>query len=164
MANKGRNGQGTFRRTKCGSIEYRLPYYDENDIRRTKSFTADSEEACLERADEFIRELSMKLIIIEPDATIPDIMKQKVYNDYVKNYTGEQGYDRNLYTIRIIEEGPIGKIPIADISEDMLLSFLEQIRHYSNTVVRKIFSMVSAAYKMVSDAPSQKDRIKRSEA
>jgi len=148
MANKGRNGQGTFRRTKSGSIEYRLPYYDENDIRRTKSFTAESEEACLERADEFIQKLEIKLIHIEPNATIPDIMKQKVYNDYVKNYTGEQGYDRNLSAIRIIQECNIGDIPIADITEDMLLAFLEQIRSYATTTIRKVYSLVSTAYKM----------------
>ena len=148
MANKGRNGQGTFRRTKSGSIEYRLPYYDENDVRRIKSFTADSEAACLERADEFMRKLEIKLIHIEADATIPEIMKQKVYNDYVKNYTGEQGYDRNLSAIKIIEESFIGNVPIADIPEDMLMDFLEQIRSYATTTIRKLFSLVSTAYKM----------------
>lgn len=151
MANKGRNGKGTFRRTKSGSIEYRLPYYDENDIRRTKSFTADTEEECLARADEFIHKLEIKLINIKSDATIPDIMKQKVYNDYVKNYTGEQGYDRNLSAIKIIEESFIGNVPIADISEAMILDFLEQIRGYATTTIRKLYSMVSTSYKMAYD-------------
>lgn len=151
MANKGRNGQGTFRRTKSGSIEYRLPYYDENDVRRTKSFTADTKEECLERADEFLRKLEVKLIHIDADATITDIMKQKVYNDYVKNYTGEQGYDRNLSVIRIIEDSMIGKIAIRDISEDILSRFLEEITSYATTTVRKLYSMVATAYKMAYD-------------
>ena len=151
MANKGRNGQGTFRRTKSGSIEYRLPYYDENDVRRTKSFTADTKEECLERADEFMRKLEVKLIHIDADATIPDIMKQKVYNDYVKNYTGEQGYDRNLSVIRIIEDSIIGKMAIRDISEDILNRFLEEITSYATTTVRKLYAMVATAYKMAYD-------------
>ena len=36
-------GKGTFRRTKSGSIEYRIAYYDDNNVRRIKSFTADTD-------------------------------------------------------------------------------------------------------------------------
>ena len=38
-------------------------------------------------------------------------------DDFEKNYTGEQGYARNLETLAIIEKSAIAYIPIVDIKE-----------------------------------------------
>ena len=151
MERKESKGKGTFKVTKSGSLEYRLPYYDEDNIRRTKSFTAKTKEECLQRADEFIKKTESKSLRILPDATIPDIMEQKVYNDYMKNYTGEQGYDRNLYILRTIRAGSIGNIPIADITEEQLNQYFSEITRYSGTIIRRIYSFISTAFKMASD-------------
>lgn len=151
MSKQESKAKGSFKTTRSGSIEYRIPYYDENNIRRIKSFTASSKEECLERADEFLKKNEMKLIQITANATIPEIMEQKVYNDYCKNYTGEQGYDRNMHVIRAIAKSSIGDIPIADITEEQLQQYLNEITSYSNVMVRRIFSYVSTAYKMACD-------------
>ena len=148
MSRQESKGKGTFRRTKSGSLEYRIAYYDDNNVRRTKSFTADTEEECLKRASNFLKSHEISLIKFEADATIPEIMKKKAQSDYLKNYTGEQGYDRNLQTISIIENSYIGTTPISNISEAQLRIFLEEITTYSNTVIRKLFAMVSAAFKL----------------
>lgn len=143
--------KGTFRETRSGSLEYRSPYYDAYGERRIKSVTADSEEACYERADEFIFKLEQKLIGIDMDATIPDILTAKAENDFQKNYTGEQGYDRNLQTIAIIKRSAIGRMPIAHVNDTHLEDFLQSITRYSNTVIRKIYSMLRVAFRLAYD-------------
>ena len=140
--------KGTFRITKVGSIEYRVPYYDSSGTRRIKSFTAKTKEECQERAYEFLRKNEVKLIKILPNATIEDIVRQKVENDYVKNYCSEAGYDRNLHAVSIIENGRLGGIPIKEVTEDMLFCFLDDITSYSASIVRKVFRMISTAYEM----------------
>ena len=141
-------GKGTFRRTKSGSLEYRISYYDDNNVRRIKSFNAQTEEECMKRASEFLRIHELNLIKIDEESTISEIMQKKAYNDYLKNYTGEQGYDRNLHIISIIERSSIGSIPIGKITEKQLMWFLEEITSYSNTIIRKVFAMVSTAFKL----------------
>ena len=146
-----RKDKGTFRVTKSGSIEYRISYYDDRGTRRIKSFTGKTKEECRDRAYEFLRKNETKLIEIKPDASIVDIVRQKVENDYVKNFCNEPGYDRNLHVIAILEKGSIGTIPIRDVTEDMLYDYLESVTTYSQTVIRKIFAMIAAAYDMAYD-------------
>ncbi len=148
MADAGYKEKGTFRITKSGSVEYRFPYYDEFGKRRIKSVTARTEEACLDRADDFIEDYKNRTIGVDYDATIADILRKKAESDYKKNYTGIQGYDRSLKTIQIIERSVIGHIPIADIKEFQLEVFLENITTYSNTMISKIYSMLCSAYRL----------------
>ena len=146
--NVGKNIKGTWRKTKNGRIEYRFYFKDEYGIRRMKSITADSEDECLDRADEFMWKLSQKLIGIDLDSTIPDILHEKIDNDYKKNFTHEQGYDRNLQTIAIIERSIIGHMPIVNINEKHMEIFLQNITSYSNGVIRKVYSMLRTAFQM----------------
>ena len=146
-----RKDKGTFRVTKSGSIEYRISYYDDRGTRRIKSFTGKTKEECRDRAYEFLRKNETKLIEIKPDASIVDIVRQKVENDYVKNFCNEPGYDRNLHVLAILEKGSIGTIPIRDVTEDMLYDYLESVTTYSQTVIRKIFAMIAAAFDMAYD-------------
>lgn len=143
--------KGTFRITRSGSIEYRIPYYDARGIRRTKSFTGKTEDECKERAYEFLRKNEVKLIEIKPASSIVDIARQKLENDYVKNYCNEPGYDRHLHTIKIVEKGSIGTIPIRDVTEEMLYDYLESVTTYSQTVLRKIFAIIASAFDMAYD-------------
>ena len=43
-----------------------------------------------------------------------EIIKKKLDSDYQKNLCGEQGYSRNLDTLRIIENGNIGNVRIIE--------------------------------------------------
>lgn len=143
--------KGTFRTTKSGSIEYRIPYYDALGKRRIKSFTGDTKDECKDRAYEFLRLNEVKLIEIKPDSSIVDIAKQKVENDYVKNYCNEPGYDRKLHTLAILEKTHIGTIPIKDVTEGMLYDYLESVTTYSQSVLGKIFAMIASAFDMAYD-------------
>lgn len=138
--------KGNFRITKSGNIEYRVSYYDATGKRRVKSFTGKSKDECKDRAYEFLRKNETKQIDIKPNSSIVDIAKQKIENDYIKNYCSEPGYDRHLQTLAIIEKGSIGTIPIKDVTEEMLFDYLNSITTYSPSVIRKIFAMIASAF------------------
>ena len=112
---RNRNGVVSCIVLPSGNIEYRFTYTDEYGNRKVKSVTGVSENHCLERAEEFLARLRQKLEGINLDATIPELLYEKIKSDFRKNYTGEQGYERNLRTIETIDKSAIGQMPIADI-------------------------------------------------
>lgn len=93
---RAKKGTGTIRQVPSGKYEYRVSYYDDLGKRKRKSFSCWSPEECIEKAETFLTRLAQLSRGMDPDSTIVDIMRSKVENDYQKNYTGEQGYDRNL--------------------------------------------------------------------
>lgn len=146
-----RNGEGTWRMTAAGNIEYRFTYTDEYGNRRIKSVTGVSENHYYERAEEFLYKIEQKLNGISYDATIPELLYEKVESDYRKNYTGEQGYERNLRTIEAIEKSAIGYMPIVDVKTFHIERYLESLTHYSNNTIGKFYSMLKTAFTIATD-------------
>ena len=140
--------QGSFRKTKAGRWEYRLYYKDEFDVRRSKSFTADTQDECMKRAAAFMTRVQKHLKGVDVDQTIPDILRQKVTSDYEMGYTREQGYDRSLKTIDIIERHLLGQIPIIDVEIIHIDSFLRSVTRYSNNTISKIYTMLVSAFRI----------------
>ncbi|MDO4860761.1 MAG: site-specific integrase [Bacillota bacterium] len=149
---RGKRGDGSIRRTKHGTYEYRISYYDEYGQRRSKSFTCKTIDECVDRAEEFKKEVSMRMKFIRPNATISEILRNKAKIDYEKNHTGEQGYDRTLSTIEILERGGIGNMKIADVRPRQIEQYLSSITYYSNAVIGKIYGLLRAAFRMAYDA------------
>ena len=139
MSNSVSNIKGSFKTTKAGSIEYRFYYYDENNINRKKSITAATAEECLRRANEFIKNKGFKSLRETPNIKLVEIIEKRIKDDYKKNVTGVQGYDRNMSTLRIIVRSSIGDMAIADITTKQLEAFLKEVRHYSTKVLHKIY-------------------------
>ena len=44
-------GTGSFRYNRSGTLEYRFPYRDEDNVARRKSVTGKNERECLDKAD-----------------------------------------------------------------------------------------------------------------
>ena len=147
MQGRNSNGQGSFRK-KGDKIEYRISYIDEYGRTKSKSFTADTREICLQRAEAFLEQQELKQAGMDPDITIPGILYRKAKSDYEKNYIREQGYGRTLGTIRIIEKSGIGTMPIAQVTGAHLEAFLCSITHYSNSMINKFYTMLRSAYRM----------------
>lgn len=139
-------GIGTFRK-KGNKIEYRVTFKDEFGRAQRKSFSADTEDICLDRADAFLERLEQRMLGLQPDVSIAEILERKVEYDYKKNYTGPQGYGRSMGTIKIIRKHGIGNMPIAEVDGAHLDDFLSYITRYSNTTISKIYSMLRLAYK-----------------
>ncbi len=140
------NTDGSISRKENGTVEYKLRYYDEFDVKKRKSFTGPDVETCKQRAKEFLDKLNKKKGGIDLDATIPDILHEKCKSDYEKNYVHAQGYNRNLYSISIIEKGVIGHIPIVDLTSHQIDYFLRTLTHYANSTISKVHSMMKKAY------------------
>jgi len=149
---RGKRGMGTIRKTKAGNYEYRISYFDEFNRRKFKSFTCPTVEECVGRAEAFKEEMKYKQGIMRRDTTLGDIIRQKIETDYERNFTGEPGYDRNLKTLATIERDGIGKIPIKDISNKQMEAYLKHITKYANTVIRKMYGLIKAAYKIAYDS------------
>ena len=143
--------QGCWRENRSGNIEYRFRYTDEYGKRREKSITGVSVDHCLERTEEFLAKLENKKNGINLDATIPEILYKKVKNDFKKNYTGEQGYQRNLRTIETIEKNLVGQMPISEVKIHHIETYLQSLTRYSNTTISKFYSMLKLAFTIAVD-------------
>ena len=141
-----RKGEGSFSVKPSGNLEYKFRYTDEYGRRKTKSVSGVSERHCYERAEQFLYQLEQKLRFIDYDATITQLLREKIEKDYQKNYIGEQGYDRYLKTLGIIERSAMGHMSICDIQEYNLECFYHELKRYSNHTIRRVNSMIKSAF------------------
>ncbi|MFR5875304.1 MAG: tyrosine-type recombinase/integrase [Eubacterium sp.] len=148
---KNEKGEGSFRKRSNGTFEYRIVYTDEYNETKRKSFYGQSDIICMEKAEKFLYDLEKKKSGIDIDASIPDIAKEKAKSDFDKNYTHEQGYARNLYTISIIEKSAIGKTPIAELSESQVDLFFRTLTKYSNSTIVKVYRQIRIAFRIAYD-------------
>lgn len=147
---KNGNGEGSFRIVN-GKYNYRFTYVNEFGEKKRKSFSAVTKEECLVKAENFFEKMEKKNAGIDIDATIPDILRRKYEDDYAMNYIGEQGYARNLDNLMVIEKSGLGKLPIVDITELQMNLFLRSLTRYSESVIKKIYQQVKAAYRIAED-------------
>ena len=139
---------GSFRKNKIGGWEYRTQFKDEYEITHYKSFSGSTKKECVERAEAFLQRHRMLMDGISVDMTIPDILREKYTLDFEKGYTKEQGYDRSLKTIDIIDRHPLGRLALIDIRVVHIDTFLRFITKYSNTTIKKIYGMLTNAFEM----------------
>lgn len=140
------NGDGHFRVKDSGSIEYVFRYTDEYGRRKYKSVSGVDEDHCYERAEQFLTRLEQIKNGRDLDATIVQLVRERIDNDYNRNHTGEQGYERSLRTLGIIERSSIGHIPICEIQACHVETFYHQITKYANNTIGKIHSMLKLAF------------------
>jgi integrase len=126
--------------------EYRVYYEDFFGKKIRKSFHGASDFECKEKAAQFFRNLEKQRHGVDITLTIPQIARMKCEKDYRANFTKEQGYTRNLETIKIIERSQIGSVPIALVTPEMLEIFLDSIRGYAAGTIQKIFQKVKGAF------------------
>ena len=144
-------GEGSFRQTSNGRVEYRFGYKDEFGQTQRKSFTGDDEMECLYKAQEFLEKEEKRQQGIDMDSTIVDIVMKRYDEDLAMNFIGEQGYCRNVGTLQIIKKSPIGKMAIIDIEEQHIIKFLKTITHYSNSTIEKLFNQMKMAFQEAYD-------------
>ena len=144
---KNGNGEGLFRMIN-GKHNYRFTYVNEFGEKKRKSFSGVTKEECLLRAEEFLIKIEKKTAGIDPDATIPELLRRKYEEDYALNFVGEQGYARNLAGVAMLERAGIGRMPIADIRKPQIKSFLRSITSYSDSVIKKAYQQLNTAFRI----------------
>ena len=137
-------GQGSFRDTRSGKVEMNIRYTDVNGKKKYKSFTADTEDGCIERALDFAREYTEEMAA--SDDTIPEILHRRFDKDLKLNFLKRQSYYRKIETLKIIEKSPISKIPVRKITKQQINKFLKEITGYSNSTIEKIFLQLKIAF------------------
>ena len=148
---KAKSGEGTFRIKPSGLIEYRFTYKDEFGQSQRKSFSCATRQECLDKADEFLDGQAKLVKGIDVNATIVDILKRKYEYDYRKNYLSEAGYGRNLDSVKILENSPIGNIPIREIEKRHIELYSTTITHYANSSIEKIYRLIKIAFDIAMD-------------
>lgn len=148
---RAKQGEGSFRYRPGGTIEYRICYYDEYGVSRRKSFTGNTEDECIEKRNAFLQEIEMLKNDTGLLDTIPDILKRKYELDLKLNYVGPSGYRRNKETLKILENSPIGHVPIRKITKNQIMLYLASITHYSNSTIEKSFQQLKTAFKIAFD-------------
>ena len=133
------NGKGTFCTTDGGKLEYRFYYTDEYGDKKRKSVTGKNKRECYFKADQWAERMEMLRSGVDPEATIPSILYERYHSDYKKNYVREQGYGRNLDSVKRIENSIIGSIPIAELRPHEIDLFLRSMTKYSNSSITKIY-------------------------
>ena len=144
-------GDGTFRIKPSGLIEYRFFYKDEYGAKKRKSFSCPTRQECLDRAEEFLEGTSKLTGVLDENATIVSILKQKYKSDYERNFLSDAGYGRNLESVKILEKSPIGNVPIAKLNKNHIEKYSAKITCYSNSVIEKIFIQIKLAFSIAMD-------------
>ncbi len=144
---KKENGSGTFRIVN-GKYNYRFFYIDEFGEKKRKSFSGVTKDEYLQRAEEFLEKQEKRAAAVDPDITIPELLRRKYEEDYAMNFVGEQGYARNLGGIALLERSGFGKMPIVDITEMQIKAFLRSMTKYSDSVIKKTYQQLTAAFKV----------------
>lgn len=80
------------------------------------------------------------------DATIYDIAKQYINNQFEANQVSASTLLRNKNTLSIIDKLDIAHIPIQKVTNSQLSNELLKIKDYSNSIISKIYGMLSTAY------------------
>ncbi len=145
-----KKGSGTiFKDNNTGKWRAQVTYHDNGQTKR-KSFTAQTKKEALRRKDAFLHELEHRQSkgLVDSDLTIGEILKNLADNDYNSGQIKASTYRRRLETIKIINESDIGNIPISKISASEIQNFLISLRHYSNSVIKKVFGNMKTAYNL----------------
>ena len=139
-------GSGSFRK-RGSKYEYRVSYSDNNGITRSKSFSGRTQRECYKRAEDFFIELERQKLGIDKGNTISAMLRTKYQDDFEMNFIAEQGYNRNLEFLRILEDSPVSQIPIYDVTVDDLERYMKSIINYSNSVIEKLHLQIKQAFK-----------------
>ena len=144
-------GDGSFRVTPAGNLEYRISYKDENGVSRRKSFTGIDETECLVKAQSFKRKLALINKGLDINATIITILEARYKKDLKMGFTGEQGYCRNISNVKVLKRSEIAKIPIRDVTRRDVNKYLESLGRYSSSMVKQFYRQVKLAFSIAEE-------------
>ena len=144
-------------KNKTGSIYYdkkdkkwRCIYYiyskDRiNEIRKTKSFQNEKD------ARDFLTSIQYQkgndLFIQNNGIPLNKLMRENAQKKLEMNLIGERTYSRILETIKAIEKSQISQKNISDISSNEIQSYLNTLKNYSNSTIKKIKEQFSQVFR-----------------
>lgn len=143
------NGEGSF-------------YFDKSKERwygvLTVGYTADDKpirkkvsDKDLKTAQKKFNELKLQVesgTLIEKDnSLLRDIIFAQIEKNRALNLVKISTYNRDIHTYKIIENDPIGNMPIQSIKERDVLIFLNKNLQRSESYLKKLYRMLNAAFR-----------------
>lgn len=145
------------KKEKVGSIYYdkkdnrfRCIYYilnkdSKEEIRKTKSFLTEKE------AQDFLTSIQYQkgndLFIQNNGIPLNKLMREIVQRKLDMNLIGERTYSRLIRTIKNIEKSPMSKENIDDITSEEIQSYMNTLKNYSDSVIKKIKEQINQTFK-----------------
>lgn len=150
MNNTITNGNGSlFFDSTRKKWRLQISYTAPNGETKRKSFSGDSKTEVRNKKKQFERDLALERITDTSNCSAVDLLKESADYDYKIGEIKEAAYTRRLYTVKIIEQSKIGKTPIVNLSEVTINDFLLSLKSkYSNSVISKVYSALTKAYKL----------------
>lgn len=145
------------KKEKTGSIYYdknrknwRCIYYiyeknTQEETRKTKSFSTEQE------AKDFLTSIQYQkgneLFIKNNGIPLNQLMRENVKRKLEMNVVSERSYTRIMESIKIIEKSPMSKKNINDITSNEIQSYLNSLKDYSNSTIKKVKEQFSQAFR-----------------
>ena len=148
MATKKTNGEGSIYYSESKKLyEGKITIgFDSNGKQIRKSVYAKKKTDVVQKLNKLKSDLLNNDITQNNNATIYEIAKQYINNQYEANQVSASTLLRNKNTLAIIDKLDIAHIPIQKVTNNQISNELLKIKDYSNSIISKIYGMLSTAY------------------
>ena len=148
MATRKTNGEGSIYYSESKKLyEGKITIgFDVNGKQIRKSVYAKKKTDVVQKLNKLKSDLLNNDITQNNNATIYEIAKQYINNQYEANQVSASTLLRNKNTLAIIDKLDIAHIPIQKVTNNQISNELLKIKDYSNSIISKIYGMLSTAY------------------
>lgn len=148
MSNKKTNGEGSIYYSESKKLyEGKITIgFDANGKQIRKSVYAKKKTDVVQKLNKLKSDLLNNDFTQNNNAAIYEIAKQYINNQYEANQVSASTLLRNKNTLAIIDKLDLAHIPIQKVTNSQLSNELLKIKDYSNSIISKIYGMLSTAY------------------
>ena len=148
MSTRKTNGEGSIYYSESKKLyEGKITIgFDANGKQLRKSVYAKKKTDVVQKLNKLKSDLLNNDFTQNNDATIYDIAKQYINNQFEANQVSASTLLRNKNTLAIIDKLDLAHIPIQKVTNNQISNELLKIKDYSNSIISKIYGMLSTAY------------------
>ena len=148
MATRKTNGEGSIYYSESKKLyEGKITIgFDVNGKQIRKSVYAKKKTDVVQKLNKLKSDLLNNDFTQNNDATIYDIAKQYIDNQFEANQVSASSFLRNNHTLSIIDKLNFAHLPIKNVTNQQISSDLLSIKEYSNSILIKVYGMLSNAY------------------
>ena len=148
MATKKTNGEGSIYYSESKKLyEGKITIgFDSNGKQIRKSVYAKKKTDVVQKLNKLKSDLLNNDFTQNNNTTIYEIAKQYINNQFEANQVSASTLLRNKNTLAIIDKLDLAHIPIQKVTNSQLSNELLKIKDYSNSIISKIYGMLSTAY------------------
>lgn len=131
-------------RKKWRAQVYERDYKTGKYTKKTRSF--DTEQEAKQYLDTIMYQSSNPIYIKNNGIPLSQLMRANAQRKLDTNLISENQYGRILKTIGVVEKSIIANKKIDDLTCDEIQDYLNSIKHYSNSYIKKIYEQFTQAF------------------